>query len=155
MNSFKFHSALFISCILLFSCSNHSESDQHESEHHEHKQAESDVPKENKIEVLKIENLLRDSLALADNVEIVVSYLEIPENTTLPTHYHPGEEFVYMLEGSGEITLGDDPSKTISAGEFVKVPFKQVHSFSTFDEQARAVVFRVHEEGQPDRILVE
>ena len=49
------------------------------------------------VEVLKITNLLRDSLALADDVEIVVSHPEVPPGTTLPAHYHPGEEFVLFI----------------------------------------------------------
>ena len=106
------------------------------------------------VEVLKITNLLRDSLALADNVEIVVSHLEVPPGTTLPAHYHPGEEFVYVLEGSGELYI-DDQTIVLKAGDLYKVPFEKVHSFSTLEDQAKAVVFRVHREGQPDRILVE
>ena len=111
--------------------------------------------KEDEINVLKIDNLLRDSLELTDGVEVVMSYLEIPKNTTLPAHYHPGEEFVYMLKGSGELSLKDKSKMIVKAEEVVKVPLKHVHSFSTFDEEAKAVVFRVHEKGQPDRILVE
>ena len=107
------------------------------------------------IKELKIDNLLRDSLELTDGVEVVMSYLEVPKNTTLPTHYHPGEEFVYILEGSGELSLKDKSKMILKAGDVVKVPLKHVHSFSTFDEEAKAVVFRVHEKGQPDRILVE
>ena len=116
-----------------------------------------EIPETIKEEIkdLKIVNLLRDSLELTEGVEVVMSYLEIPKNTTLPTHYHPGEEFVYMLEGSGELSLQDKSKMVVKAGDVVKVPLKHVHSFSTFDEEAKAVVFRVHEKGQPDRILVE
>ena len=107
------------------------------------------------IEKLLIDNLLRDSLALAPDVEMIVSYLEIPANSSLPAHYHPGEEFVYVLEGSGELRFNDKPPITLKTGDLFKVPFKTAHSFTTFDEQARAVVFRAHEKGQPDRVLIE
>ena len=110
---------------------------------------------ESEVQAVKIENLLRDSLELADGVEIVVSYLELPKNTTLPAHYHPGEEFVYMLEGSGELSLKDQSKIVLKPGDVFKVPFKQIHSFSTLNEDVKAVVYRVHESGQPDRILVE
>ena len=111
--------------------------------------------KEDVVEALKIENLMRDSLALAEGVEIVMSYLEIPKNTTLPSHYHPGEEFIYLMQGSGELTLKDESKIIVNAGETAKVPLKHVHSFSSLDEDVKGVVFRVHEKGQPDRILVE
>ena len=138
--TFTFFIALFLT-----GCSNNTEP------------AKTDIPEleEDEITALKIDNLLRDSLELTEGVEVVMSYLEIPKNTTLPAHYHPGEEFVYMLKGSGELSLKDKSKMTVKAGEVVKVPLKHVHSFSTFDEEAKAVVFRVHEKGQPDRILVE
>jgi quercetin dioxygenase-like cupin family protein len=111
--------------------------------------------KEGVVQSLKIENLLRDSLELAEGIEIVMSYIELPKNTTLPSHYHPGEEFVYLIQGSGELTLKDESKVIIKAGETTKVPLKHVHSFSSLNEDVKGVVFRVHEKGQPDRILVE
>lgn len=143
---------LFCLLALLVSC----DSEQHSHDHdgtHDHDGAHDHDGKKT-IEVLKLENLLRDSLALAPDVEIVMSYLELPDTTDLPAHYHPGEEFVYVIEGSGELTLEGEKTM-LSEGEFMKIPYKAVHSFRTIDEQARAVVFRVHEPGQPDRILVE
>jgi len=84
-----------------------------------------------------------------------LSYLEIPKNTTLPSHYHPGEEFVYIIQGSEELTFNDESKIIIKAGETAKVPLKHVHSFSSLNEDVKGVVFRVHEKGKPDRILVE
>ena len=110
---------------------------------------------EQTIQEIKIENLLRDSLELAEDIEVIMSYVEIPKGTTLPFHYHPGEEFAYILEGSGELLLENQTKIPMKAGEAGKVPLKQTHSFSTLNEGAKLVVFRVHEKGQPDRILVE
>jgi len=112
-------------------------------------------PKEDVVHTLKIENLLRDTLGLAEGIEVVMSYIELPKNTTLPSHYHPGEEFVYLIQGSGELTLKDDSKIILKSGETAKVPLKHVHSFSSLDEDVKGVVFRVHEKGQPDRTLVE
>jgi len=106
------------------------------------------------IETLKVENLLRDSLALAPDVEVILSYIEVPLGAELPLHYHPGEEFLYMLEGSGYLFLGDE-SITLKEGDHFKIPYKAPHSFATKNDQGRAVVFRVHEKGQPDRFLIE
>jgi quercetin dioxygenase-like cupin family protein len=63
---------------------------------------------EQTIQELKIENILRESLALGEGIEVVMSYVEIPKGTTLPFHYHPGEEFAYILESSGELLLADE-----------------------------------------------
>jgi len=127
---------------IFISCSNEKKSQNFES-------------KEDVVKSLKIENLLRDSLGLAEGIEVVMSYIELPKNTTLPSHYHPGEEFVYLIQGSGELTLKDESKIIVKAGETVKVPLKHVHSFSSLHEDVKGVVFRVHEKGQPDRILVE
>ena len=132
----------FLSISILSSCSN------------EEKTQNID-PKEDVIQSLKIENLLRDSLEIAEGIEVVMSYIELPKNTTLPSHYHPGEEFVYLIQGSGELTLKDKSKIIIKAGETAKVPLKHVHSFSSLNEDVKGVVFRVHEKGQPDRILIE
>ena len=119
------------------------------------KKSQNFEPKEDVVQSLKIENLLRDSLGLAKGIEVVMSYIELPKNTTLPSHYHPGEEFVYLIQGSGELTLKDKSKIIIKAGETVKVPLRHVHGFSSLNEDVKGVVFRVHEKGQPDRILVE
>ena len=136
-------SILAVLAVFIFaSCSNEKKSQNLES-------------KEDVVQSLKIENLLRDSLGLTEGIEVVISYIELPKNTTLPSHYHPGEEFVYVLQGSGELSLKDNSKIIIKAGDVVKVPLKQVHSFSSLNEDVKGVVFRVHEKGQPDRILVE
>lgn len=123
--------------------SEHHDSDDHHGSH------------EHSIEAIKIENLLRESLELAENIEVIMSYVEVPDSTTLPFHYHPGEEFAYIIEGSGELLLKDSTRVAMKAGDSGKVSLKQVHTFSTLDEGAKMVVFRVHEKGQPDRILVD
>ena len=154
MYSLKIHFFAIITILMFTACKNTPTQKEHEhpeSKEH-HSEADHNVTD---IDALKIVNVLRDSLGLREGVEIVVSYIEVPKNSTLPTHFHPGEEFVYMLEGTGEVLLNKETKITIKAGDAMKVPLKNVHSFSTFDEAARAVVFRVHEKGQPDRILVE
>jgi len=60
---------------------------------------------------VKIENLLRTELVLAEGVEIIVSKVEIGPNFSLPKHYHPGEEFVYMLEGTATVWQKDKPDR--------------------------------------------
>ena len=124
------------------------------SHDHSHQDHDHDEELANTIEVLRVENLLRDSLALAPDVEVIVSYLEVPTEAELAKHYHPGEEFVYMLEGQGDLTIKGE-TITLKEGDLYKIPIREVHSFKTTGVQARAVVFRVHEKGQPDRVLVE
>ena len=48
-----------------------------------------------------------------------------------------------------------DQGKTVmNEGDAAKVPLKAIHSAGTGDEGATLLVFRVHEKGQPERVLV-
>ncbi len=100
-------------------------------------------------------NLLRDTIGLAAGVEVIMTYVEIPANTPLQDHYHPGEEFVYVIEGSGVLILNDQDTLRAKTGDSYKVPLKAKHGFYSEDAGVKVVVFRVHEKGQPDRVLVE
>lgn len=104
---------------------------------------------------LKLENLLKAVLEGVTGTEVIVSRVTIPPNTSLPKHWHPGEEFAYVLEGS--VTLWQKGKDDIvgNAGDVLKVPLKQVHTAMTKDEGATILVFRVHEQGKPERVLVE
>jgi quercetin dioxygenase-like cupin family protein len=103
----------------------------------------------------KLETLLKEVLEGVDGTEVIVSRVTIPPNTSLPKHWHPGEEFAYILEG--KVTLWQKGVDDIvgKQGDVVKVPLKQVHTAITKDEGATILVFRVHEQGQPERVPVE
>jgi len=106
---------------------------------------------------LALDTLLRRDLApeLAAGREVVVSSVELPPHTMLPWHWHPGEEFVYLLDG--EVTAHfRDGTKTLRApGAVGYVPLKAVHTASTGAAGARLIVFRVHTKGEPERHVVE
>jgi quercetin dioxygenase-like cupin family protein len=103
----------------------------------------------------KLETLLKAVLEGVDGTEVVVSRVTIPPNTALPKHWHPGEEFAYVLEGSATLWQEGKKDVTFTKGEVAKVPLKQVHTAITTDEGATILVFRVHEQGKPERLLVE
>jgi len=103
---------------------------------------------------LRLETLLKTVLEGVDGTEVIVSRVTIPPHTTLPRHWHPGEEFAYVLEGS--VTLWQRGRDDIvgKPGDVVRVPLKQVHTAITKDEGATLLVFRVHEQGKPERVPV-
>ena len=47
-----------------------------------------------------LETLLKADLERVEGTEVVVSRVTLPPRTTLPRHWHPGEEFAYVVEGS-------------------------------------------------------
>ena len=104
---------------------------------------------------VKLETLFKSSLESSSDLEVIISLVEIGPNLTLPKHYHPGEEFIYALEGSATLWLRDQPDVLLEPGQVAKVPLEQVHTAVTGDKPVKAIVFRVHRKGHPERIPVE
>ncbi|MDX1455690.1 MAG: cupin domain-containing protein [Gammaproteobacteria bacterium] len=103
----------------------------------------------------KLETLMRAELARVAGTEVILSRVTVPPKTSLPKHWHPGEEFAYILEGSASLWLEGEVQTTFGPGEVLSVPLKKVHTAITGEEGAVILVFRVHESGQPERVLVE
>lgn len=102
-----------------------------------------------------LETLLSRRLEGVAGTEVIVSRVTVPPNTALPKHWHPGEEFAYVLEGSVVLWQDGEPDTTHRAGDVVVIPLKKIHTAFTRDEGARLLVFRVHERGKPERVLVD
>ncbi|NIV18641.1 MAG: cupin domain-containing protein [Woeseiaceae bacterium] len=104
---------------------------------------------------LTIETLVSTQLEGVEGTEVIVSRIVMPPNTTLPRHWHPGEEFAYVLEGSTVLRRDGKPDLTALKGDVVKIPLREIHSAATTDQGATILVFRVHELGKPERNLVD
>ena len=99
--------------------------------------------------------MLRAPISLADGLEVIISDVIIPPNGTVPRHFHPGEEFIYLIEGSVVNVVEGLPDTIMRAGDTFVMPPGVEHAPYATDEGARAIVFRVHVEGRPERYLVE
>ena len=108
-------------------------------------------------EVLTVlsEELLKTQLDVWEEGEVIVTYLEAPAGFEIKRHYHPGEEFAYVIEGSGTTWFEDKPEVVVSKGDIVKIPYKAVHTFIPGPDGVKVLVFRVHKQGEPIRIIVE
>ena len=106
-------------------------------------------------EGMRLENLMEMPLAedFTPGREVVVSYVEIPPNTTMEWHRHPGEEFHYYLEGEVTIEIEGHEDIRGTPGTVGHVAYMAKHTAVTGDVGARAVVFRVHTAGEPVRYL--
>jgi len=85
------------------------------------------------IEGLSVDNIMTSQLELVEGVEVVVSHIVMPPNTELPKHWHHGEEFAYLIDGS--LILWQEGKEEIhfNKGDAGKIPLKQVHSARTTD----------------------
>lgn len=96
--------------------------------------------------------MLRANLSHDPHLEVIISDVVIPAGATVPRHYHPGEEFIYVIEGSAVHVEEGKPDQILSAGDSYVIPPDAVHAPRGGPEGARAIVFRVHRDGLPERI---
>ena len=99
--------------------------------------------------------MLRSPVASADGLEVIISDVVIPAGGTVPRHYHPGEEFLYVIEGSAVHVQDGQDDVLLEAGDSYVIPPMAAHAPRGGPDGARAIVFRVHREGMPERIPLE
>lgn len=58
----------------------------------------------------------------APGFEGVLVQAELAAGGAAPRHTHPGEEFVYVIEGTGTFDLSGQPLRTIKAGDSFVIP---------------------------------
>jgi quercetin dioxygenase-like cupin family protein len=71
--------------------------------------------------------LQRRDLSLAGREAIQVR-IDFDAGTTFGKHSHPGEEIIYVIEGSLEYQVEGKPPVTLKAGEVLFIPAGTVHS---------------------------
>jgi len=102
-----------------------------------------------------IKELLKTQLEVWNEGEVIVTYFEVPAGYKLKKHYHPGEEFAYIIDGSGTVWFKNMPEVKVKEGEIVKIPLNEVHTVIPGPDGMNGLVFRVHKKGEPLRINVE
>jgi quercetin dioxygenase-like cupin family protein len=60
--------------------------------------------------------------------EVVQVRVDIAPGATFPKHTHPGEEIIYVLEGSLEYQVEGKPPVTLKAGDVFFVPAETIHA---------------------------
>lgn len=101
--------------------------------------------------------LSKTDLAGIEGKEAVVLTVEGAPGLVGGKHYHPGHEFVYVLEGSLTIEVEGNAPVTIKAGETFHIPAKVVHRGKNPSPTIpfKVLTFGVFEKGQPDTTPVQ
>ena len=60
--------------------------------------------------------------------EVIQVRVELDPGVKFGNHRHPGEEIVYVLEGSLEYVLEGQPPVTLHAGDVLFIPAGKIHS---------------------------
>lgn len=96
-----------------------------------------------------IEGLLESSLEAIDSHQVLMSRVTVPAGSSIPYHYHPSEEFLYVVSGSVTLKIQGQPDRQLQAGTAQKIPAKAIHSAATNELESEIIVFRVHPSGMP------
>ena len=71
-------------------------------------------------------------------------------------HKHPGEEIIYVLEGSLEYQIEGKPPTTLSAGDVLLVPPETIHAVKNVGSgNAAELATYIVEKGKPFLAIVE
>jgi|ERR1700684_3188147 quercetin dioxygenase-like cupin family protein len=75
---------------------------------------------------IKRTELQRHDLSTPGREEVQVR-VDFAPGASVPKHTHPGEEIVYVLEGSLEYQIEDQPLVTLKAGDVFFIPAETAH----------------------------
>ena len=88
--------------------------------------------------------------------EVVQNRVDISPQAPAFRHKHPGEEIIYVLEGSLEYQVEGKPAVTLNAGDVLFVPAETIHAVRNVGSgNAAELATYVVEKGKPLIVLVE
>jgi quercetin dioxygenase-like cupin family protein len=88
--------------------------------------------------------------------EVVQNRVDISPEAPAFKHKHPGEEIIYVLEGSLEYQVEGKPSTTLNAGDVLFIPAETIHAVRNVGTgNAAELATYVVEKGKPLLVLVE
>jgi quercetin dioxygenase-like cupin family protein len=76
---------------------------------------------------IKRTNLQRHDLS-APGREVIQVRVDFDPGSSFPRHTHPGEEIIYVLEGTLEYQIEGKPATTYKAGDVLFIPAGAIHS---------------------------
>ena len=88
--------------------------------------------------------------------EVIQTRVELDPGVAFGRHSHPGEEIVYVLEGSLEYEVEGKPPVTLKAGEALFIPAGTIHAAKNVGSGNGAeLAMYVVEKGKPLVVMAE
>jgi quercetin dioxygenase-like cupin family protein len=88
--------------------------------------------------------------------EVVQARVDIGPTAPFVKHTHPGEEIIYVLEGTLKYQIEGEPPTTVKAGDVLFVPAGAIHAVRNVGSgNAAELATYVVEKGKPLLTLVE
>jgi quercetin dioxygenase-like cupin family protein len=99
--------------------------------------------------ITRTETLPPRELSVAGR-EISQSVVELPPGTSAPRHFHPGEEVIYVIQGTWEYDLDGQPPVIVKTGQSFLTPHGVVHEVRNVgSDTAIGLSTWVAEKGKP------
>jgi quercetin dioxygenase-like cupin family protein len=87
--------------------------------------------------------------------EVVQARVEFAPGAAFGKHWHPGEEIVYVLEGSLEYQVEGKPPVTLTTGDVLFIPARTIHAAKNVGRGNGAeLATYVVEKGKPLVVIV-
>ena len=88
--------------------------------------------------------------------EVIQNRVDIGPEAPFVKHKHPGEEIIYVLEGSLEYQVEGKPPTTLNAGDVLLVPTETIHAVRNVgSSNAAELATYVVEKERPFLVVVE
>ena len=88
--------------------------------------------------------------------EVIQVRVELDPGVTFGKHRHPGEEIIYVLEGSWEYQVEGKPPLTLEAGDVLFIPAGTIHAAKNIGSGNGAeLATYIVEKGKPLVVLVQ
>lgn len=102
---------------------------------------------------IKRTDLQRHDLSISGR-ETVQARIDFDAHTAFGKHSHPGEEIIYVLEGTLEYQIEDETPVTLKAGEVLFIPAGKIHSAkNTSNTKASELATYIVEKGKPVLVM--
>jgi quercetin dioxygenase-like cupin family protein len=100
--------------------------------------------------------LSKTDFGVAPGMEAIVLTVDGAPGLVGKKHYHPGDEFIYLAEGTLTLDVAGQGKVTLKKGETLHIPGRVAHQAvnPSQDTPFKAVTFGIFEKGQPDTTVV-
>ena len=86
--------------------------------------------------------------------EVVQTRVDFVPGASFPRHKHPGEEIIYVIEGTIEYEVEGEPPVTLKAGDVLFIPAGTIHAAKNIgSSNAAELGTYVVEKGKPLVVL--
>jgi quercetin dioxygenase-like cupin family protein len=111
----------------------------------------------NAMQHVKVKELYKADLVTSEGKEASMFLAELGPGANMGKHYHPGDAFAYILEGTMLLEIVGKESVTLKPGQSGSLPPRTVHDDKNASQTAplKFLVFHVAKKGDPLAVPVQ